>query len=223
MAQVHNVSVGYYNMQVIKGKDGAVVVDAGTPGSSVKILAELSKLGIFPQDVRLIICTHGHVDHVGGAGELRMATGAQIVLHKADAKFVREGKSAPLSPTGFFSSLFAAIIRRIKILPLEPDIIIEGEMDISSYGVEGILVPTPGHTPGSISVVLAEGVAIVGDLLAGGMLPWRRGPGLHFLLDNPAEALRSVHAILAKATGLIYAGHGGPFEPDQVRKALELQ
>ena len=60
-----------------------VVVDPG--GEAKKILARCEQLGLTP---RLIVLTHGHVDHMAGAHPLQQATGARVLIHEADREFV---------------------------------------------------------------------------------------------------------------------------------------
>ncbi|WP_301677245.1 MBL fold metallo-hydrolase [Methanoculleus methanifontis] len=77
------------------------------------------------------------------------------------------------------------------------------------FGVRGRIVPTPGHTPGSVSILIASGVAIVGDLLST-LVPGGR-PRLPFRMDDPAAARRSIQILLAFGPERVYAAHGGPW------------
>jgi glyoxylase-like metal-dependent hydrolase (beta-lactamase superfamily II) len=74
-----------------------IVVDAGTPGSAQLIYDQIASHGVNPQDIRLIVVIHGHVDHFGSAAELSRLTGAPIAGHIADFSIYRAGgASAPV-------------------------------------------------------------------------------------------------------------------------------
>lgn len=86
-------------------------------------------------------------------------------------------------------------------------------MRLDELGVAGVVLHTPGHTPGSISVVLDSGDAIVGDLLMGGylggaILPTR--PAFHYFAADLPGVMVSLDRVLAAASGRLFVGHGGP-------------
>lgn len=64
-------------------------MDTGNPGRPDRILARLAECGVAPGDMRLILLTHGHVDHFGSAAELCERTGAPVAIHALDAEAVR--------------------------------------------------------------------------------------------------------------------------------------
>lgn len=90
---------------------------------------------------------------------------------------------------------------------------------LDDYGVAGQLLHTPGHTPGSLSLLLDSGEALVGDLLMGGflgghLLPQR--PGFHYFAQELAQGLHSLDQVLAMRPKQLFVGHGGPLEAAQV-------
>jgi glyoxylase-like metal-dependent hydrolase (beta-lactamase superfamily II) len=103
----------------------------------------------------------------------------------------------------------------------EPDILIDQEMDLQSYGVDARVILTPGHTSGSISVITGEGEAIVGDIMMGGHLggvifPHR--PRYHYFADDLNTVRASIKKVMDHSPKKIYVGHGGPLEPEAVIK-----
>ncbi|KUN80959.1 hypothetical protein AQJ66_25105 [Streptomyces bungoensis] len=131
-----------------------------------------------PKDIRLIVVTHGHVDHFGSAAELTRLTGAPIAGHIADLSVYRAGGvSDPYLPIGVFGRLFVRSARvRETTEPFEPDVLVRGEAHLSDFGVEARIMPTPGHTAGSVSVLTDHGDLVAGDLVATPFLGFGKRP-----------------------------------------------
>jgi hydroxyacylglutathione hydrolase len=210
----------FTNVFLIWGRAGCVLVDTGNPGKADRILERLAKRGVAPDDVHLILLTHGHTDHFGSAAELRERTGAPVAVHALDADAVRQGIHQPdsLQPTW---RLIAPLIRfstlRNLAVPehapaLEPDIVFEGEWRLDEYDIPGRVIPTPGHTPGSVSVLLDSGEAIVGDMVLGDFLRLFRKPKLPLVAWDLEQNWESIRQLLNLSPRTVYTGHGGPFE-----------
>ena len=93
------------------------------------------------------------------------------------------------------------------------------ELSLDEYGIAGRIVYTPGHTAGSISVLLDSGEAVVGDM-AMNSLPMRLSPGLPVFAENLSQLMESWRMILKQGVATIYPSHGRPFPADVMRKAL---
>ncbi len=222
---VVQINTGTVNVFLIRGDGGAILVDAGNPGQADHILAQLAEHGVAPGDVRLILLTHGHVDHFGSAAELRERTGAPVAIHALDADAVRQGIQQPdsLQPTHWLVALgmrIPGVAGLTRAPACEPDIVFEEEWRLDEYtstplsasGVAGRVIHTPGHTPGSVSVLLDSGEALVGDLVMGrlmGLLPKPGPPIVAWDLERNRESVRRLAAL---APRIIYVGHGGPFK-----------
>jgi glyoxylase-like metal-dependent hydrolase (beta-lactamase superfamily II) len=195
--------------------DRTIVVDAGYPRMAGRIFEALERQGTQPQDVSLILLTHGHLDHLGGVTRLRERLDAPVALHRADAEIARSGHDRPLHGTDLFGRAFALFAPRTAPA-FEPDIVHDGDLDLAAFGVPGRTMATPGHTPGSVSVVLDDAV-ICGDLLAGGAL--RAGsPRLPYFADDLPTLEASVRALLegSAGAGRWHLGHRGPLDPSAV-------
>jgi glyoxylase-like metal-dependent hydrolase (beta-lactamase superfamily II) len=125
--------------------DDSILIDVGMDGSS--ILSELKK-NIKLSDLKTIILTHCHYDHSGGAGEIALATGAKIAIHKDDGILLKDS-------TATASKLFGKKAPEIK-----PDILLKGGEIFGSLEI----IHTPGHTPGGICLYDgATGILFSGD------------------------------------------------------------
>jgi glyoxylase-like metal-dependent hydrolase (beta-lactamase superfamily II) len=109
------------------------------------------------------------------------------------------------------------MMKKPVVTGLEPDILIEGEMDLARYGVNGKIIMTPGHTPGGISITLESGEILVGDLIFGGLVR-PAAPGFPYFAESVEQLLQSIQKVLGLQPSIIYAGHGGPFTAESVRR-----
>ncbi|TYC64695.1 MBL fold metallo-hydrolase [Stappia sp. BW2] len=225
--QIHAIPIlpfGMVNAFLLTSTDGAVLVDTGLPDSERKIGKGLSKAGCSLAGLKLIVVTHGHIDHAGSAARIRKLSGAPIVLHEGDLPYC-QGRAPLLRPSGPFGRLFkmTGAIER-PFAKVEPDILLSADqtLDLSAYGLTGEVLPTPGHTPGSLSVLLADGTVIAGDLAASGILlggiafkGWPKPPPFE---EDTIEVARSLKLLLSKGAKRFYLGHGGPLDARAIER-----
>jgi hydroxyacylglutathione hydrolase len=200
----------------------AVLVDAGAPGQADRILDAVRRAGVDPHDIALLIHTHGHIDHAGSAAELRRRIGMPVAVHAGDAPLLRSGSNGMVRPRNREARLVAAVMVR-PYEPVEPDLVLTEEISLRGYGVDGRVVFTPGHTPGSLSVALPSRDVIVGDLVMGGVLGgalFPRRPRIHYFVDDLAAVHASVRRVLADGSETLLVGHGGPLRADDVRERI---
>ncbi|MBC7104518.1 MAG: MBL fold metallo-hydrolase, partial [Firmicutes bacterium] len=142
--------------------------------------------------LRYIILTHGHVDHIAALGEVREATGAEVLIHAADAEMLTD-------PTRNLS-LFTG--RRLRFSPAER-LLADGDVvEVGTVCLE--VIHTPGHTPGGICLK-TDDVVITGDTLFAGSIGRSDFPG-----GNHGQLIRSIKERLLCLPGhtRVYPGHG---------------
>lgn len=153
------------------------IVDTGIASSPAEGMAPaLAALGRRIEDVRWILLTHGHIDHVGGAHTLWELTGrrAQVVIHEADAPMLRsrrahvdeylDGRGRYLAdPEG--EAKVTAAANAVISGEMEPSLLVQGGETLSLGGGVTVSVHAiPGHTPGSVAYVVdGQRSAFVGD------------------------------------------------------------
>ena len=219
------VSLGFVKAFLVRGRK-TIVVDAGMRGSGKKILAALERLGVKPRSVSLILLTHGHRDHIGGVSELAAALKCPVAIQAADADALRTGiqpATTAVGPMLGFAMAIAGEERKAKgrpsLPPFKPDVVFKRTLDLAPYGVAGTVESTPGHTPGSVTIYLGNGEAIIGDLLRGSLAA-ASTPRYPYVAEDLTEVRRSIGRLLDRKPSKIWASHGGPLTADAVREFL---
>ena len=217
--------VGNSNTYLLPAQEGYVLVDAGYPGNAAWFFTMLNYHGLRPNDIKLIVVTHAHFDHVGGLKAIQERSGAPVMVHEWEAPLLAAGKMRMPGANNFFTKMvYAAGSERVELWlrfrACQPDIIISGDRSLADFGLEAQVLHTPGHTPGSLSVVTAEGDAFVGDLTVN-YYPFGLGPYLPGGADEPENISSSWRKVLEAGAKRIHPGHGAPFDAEALRIRLE--
>ncbi|MCL4499604.1 MAG: MBL fold metallo-hydrolase [Chloroflexi bacterium] len=218
----NRIRLGYSNAYILGGEGGCVLVDAGGKNKDREIVWFLGVAGIPVDSIKLIVVTHVHEDHVGGLRGMQGLCCCPVLVHEAEADRLRSGKTSLPRGIGVMGKAISAIGNTLgiggKFAPVEPDVVVSSETLIGEYGVAARVIPTPGHTDGSLSVLLPGGDAVVGDLVAN-IFPYLKAPGLPPFVDDMESLLRSWKLLLDEGAKTISPGHGVTFSADQLWKA----
>ena len=161
------------------------------PGDEAReILKSVEDLGL---DIKVIVLTHGHLDHIGALKEVAEATGAEVAIHRSDAE--------PLQ--GQYHSL-GAMFGLAYPVPSPPERLLEEGDTLDIGELRFSVLYTPGHTPGGICL-LGEGVVFTGDTLFNSGIGRTDLPG-----GSYTELMNSIHDKLLALTDdtVVYPGHG---------------
>lgn len=217
------IPLGFDTCYVLRAT-GVIAIDAGAPGKGRQFARGLAHAGIQPSDVRMIVLTHGHWDHVGSAGEIKALTGGTLAMHQADRACVEQSLT-PLPPgVTTWGKVFIAIHRLflpvIKIPAASVDLVLGDEaFSLQQYGIPGRILHTPGHSSGSVSVLLDSGEAFVGDL-AMNKFPLRLSPGLPIFAEDSNAVIESWRLLLKAGARTVFPAHGKPFPAEVMRRAI---
>lgn len=220
---IYSKRVGINRCYVIKA-DGCIMVDTGPPQSGRAIENWLVTIDINLQEIQLIVLTHGHADHVGSALRIKNFTKARIALHENDKYMFENG--LVVWPSG--ASPWGHIVRNL-LKPLKPifdfsssnvDVVIKDDgLSLEGYGIPGKIIHTPGHTLGSVSVLLDTGEAFVGCMTHNNP-PFRLRPGLPIFAEDLSKLKHSWKLLLKEGAKTIYPAHGKSFPVEEILKVL---
>jgi hydroxyacylglutathione hydrolase len=207
------LGMGAVNCYLLRAGDGHVLIDTGAPNARDILKSELEGFGCRPGELNLIVLTHGDFDHIGNAACLRAAFGSRIAMHGDDAcvaeagdMFVNRKKSNIV-----LRALIPRLIGFDKSRRFTPDVLLKDGSTLSEYSLEARAIWIPGHSPGSIGILTADGCLFCGDLFDN-----TKEPALNSLIDDHATAIRSAATLRALEIGMVYPGHGKPFSMDQL-------
>lgn len=208
---------------------GATLIDTGVPGSEAAIGEHLARLGLGWKAIRRIIITHQDIDHIGGANAAVMASNAEVLAHADDIPYIQGDRRLLKADP-------ARIEERLQALPLEqrervrqffanpPRVRVDRALadgEKLPYGGGMVVIHTPGHTPGHISIFLSpDRILISGDALRAedGVL---QGPSPSATADFPL-ATASLRKLLTYPIDRVLCYHGGLTKPGAFRRLREL-
>lgn len=194
------------------------LVDAASEDDLPALEGALAERGLRPEDLRLAVITHAHADHVGMAKALQ-ARGVPVWVGAGDVAQARRGHNDALKATSLTASMLDVVLPS-TFPPVTPDRTIDGPVELSTYGVEGFVAPMPGHTPGSLVVVLDDDKAFVGDQMLGGILGGAMcsdEPGEHYFQADFDGNRANIRRLTNMGIQTFFLGHGGPVTLDAVR------
>ena len=215
------IPVGPVNTFLLESSEGCTLIDTGFPGSADKILQGIGALGKQPKDIRHIVLTHAHPDHIGSFAAIKKATGADAYMHPVDAPIAASGsgfrpmKAAPGLRTGILFRLFVRPVPSVEAASIEHRVEGGEQLPIAS-GLTAIHVP--GHCAGQLAFLWPQhgGVLFAADTCSNMMgLGWSLG------YEDFKEGKRSLKKLTALDFQVACFGHGNAILHDAVGKFKE--
>jgi len=150
------VNVGYRstNFWVVSAGTSRLLVDLGWPGTMGQLLANLTRAGVPLRELRYGLATHYHIDHAGLAQELKQA-GVPLLVLESQVEAIPLMKQWTKPQDHYVD------------IAMDDNVVIpftESRRRLEAIGIAGEIVPTPGHSGDSVSLVLDDGSAFTGDL-----------------------------------------------------------
>lgn len=194
------------NCYLVSQEDSSILIDTGLKGNEKKIVEACQG-----KDVKLIVLTHGHIDHIQNAVYLAKQLKVPIAMHKDDVILIQNNLCREMKSKGFLGNIvrFFSVMsaKYTEIQSFIPDVILKEGDKLLEYGIDGEIIELPGHTEGSIGIMLGDQDLLVGDALMNMF-----GPGVSLLYEDREEMLRSAKKIADIGKLKIYFGHGTAVE-----------
>ena len=210
---VHVVPMGFANAFLIDGDDGLTLIDAGYPRKEAAVFAAIRSLGRSPDELKHLILTHAHPDHIGSAAAIVRETHARTYMHPLDIVIAESG--GPFRPMTPAPGLLAPLLSKLFFDPnqrMEPVAINQpltaGEVLPIAGGIE--VIHAPGHCAGQVALLWRPERMLFAADVCTNIMGLGDPVGFESLKEGRASQ-RKLASLLFDAAGF---GHGKPIARD---------
>jgi glyoxylase-like metal-dependent hydrolase (beta-lactamase superfamily II) len=222
---VHGVEDAYVNWYLLEEDSEVTIVDTGHPRSWRLLPAALRRIGRAPSDVKAVLLTHGHFDHMGFARRAHHELSAPVYVHAEDAgvakhpwRYEHERARTP------YLLRYPGFRRALAAMSAAGALWVRGTDEVTTFTATTALevpgrpvpVPTPGHTYGHCAFHLPDrGTLLAGDAVVT-FNPYTGSSGPQIVsaaaTADSAASLDSLSAIAATGAQTVLTGHGKPWQ-----------
>ena len=185
---------------LVNCKSKLALIDAGVSADINKICRNIKTAGLNPENISTLFITHSHIDHVGGAASFREKYGCKTVAHELDSQAL-EKADPKLTGAVWYSQI---------LIPCKVDVKLSGpEGDFPVGDKTFRWLHTPGHTPGSISILLNT---------SGGNILFAQdvhGPFMSQFGSNISDWAKSMKKLVSLDFDVLAEGHFGIYKPKE--------
>lgn len=216
---ITRVLSGRSNVFLLTNGGVNILIDTSPGFLWTKLHRRLKHLNV--KYIDYLVLTHVHFDHANNAQNIKNEYTAKVIVHEAEAKYLAEGQ--PLLTKG--SNLFTRFLLNtlsgisatiIKCNPCAYDIAVGERFEFDSFGINAYIIHTPGHSQGSVSLIVDDEIAITGDTLFG-IFPWSVFPPF---LQDVSKLLVSWRKLLDTGCSLFLPSHGYGVSRNLLEKEL---
>jgi hydroxyacylglutathione hydrolase len=205
---------------LVSNGTSVILVDTGVSRNWRKLRKDLENLGVTHID--LLILTHTHFDHAGNAVRIKEKFGARVAVHSLESAFLEKGFTPLPHGTNLFSDTLVQwadkhLPGQFRYRSCKADILLESRKELNELGFNAYILHTPGHTSGSVSLILDDEIAIVGDCMFG---IFRESIFPPFANDVP-QMIKSWERLLDTGCSLFMPAHGSPDKRELVKREFE--
>ena len=209
---VHVVPMGFANAFLVGCDDGLALIDAGFPHKETTVLGAIRALGRSLGQLKHLIFTHGHPDHIGSAAAIVRETGAKTYMHPLDIPMAESGGAfRPMRPApgliGLLCPVFFHPEERVEPVAIDQPLT-PGEILPLAGGFE--LIHTPGHCAGHVALLWRPGRMLFAGDACTNLIGLGDPVGFENLEDGRASQ-RKLASLSFDAAGF---GHGKPIARD---------
>ncbi len=222
--KITSIKLGASMCYYLPSSNGGILIDAGHHHKHNQLRSVLLAHEYDMRDIRYIILTHTHHDHVGSLAEIKKISGARVFVHREEADFLKNGRTPLPKGTLLWTKTMVHLgkIFRVGSYPaVTPDFSITDQLELSEFDFSLTILSTPGHTSGSMTIIVDDKYAFVGD----NMFNIRHDTVYPPFANDEAALLSSWNRLLETPCELFFPGHGGPIGRAKLeqsyRKALD--
>ncbi len=220
---IHRVLWGRCNCYLVSKENRFLLIDTGREKSWKCLEGNLGKLGVKEDLPVSLILTHCHFDHAENAAKFKKAYKASVIVHKSEGDYLKNGENPRIGGTVFLTKILSRILYKTKLIerlgyePTDYDFSVDGEFGLEPFGFPGYILHTPGHTPGSISVIIDDEIAIVGDAMFGVFA----GSVFPPFADDVGMMVESWKKLLDTGCGIYLPAHGSERRKDILKRQYD--
>lgn len=161
---------GRSNVFLVSKENKQILVDSSVQRNFKRIYKRLKKMGISKIDY--LILTHSHFDHASNAGRIQTQYSAKVIIHQTEANFLSAGENPIPVGTNIITSIILRLMGNFFLLkfryePCVADILVNSAFQFQNFDSNISLIHTPGHTMGSMCLIIDDEIAIAGDTIFG--------------------------------------------------------
>jgi len=215
---IYQILKGRSNSFLINQEDNYILIDTGRQNSWKKISDKIDA-HLNENKLLYLILTHTHFDHAENANRLKKEYNCKIIIHKDELENLKHGTNILPQGINFFTRIEVNLLGKMlqshyDYETADPDIVVQESYDLSDSGFNAYIIHTPGHSPGSMSIIVDNKIALVGDTMYGA-LPNSAFPPF---ADDSQEMIESWKKLLETDCKLFIPGHGKPISRELLEK-----
>ncbi|NMC38249.1 MAG: MBL fold metallo-hydrolase [Bacteroidales bacterium] len=215
--EIIKILSGRSNVFLLRNRQSTVLIDTSAGFMWKALQKNLDRLGI--DRIDLLILTHSHFDHAANAHKIKEKYNTKVIIHDSEADYLLTGNNILPVGTNPLTKIIVRLFARqfisfAQYQPCKADIAAESNYDLSGYGFNAYLMHTPGHTKGSLSLIVDNEIAIVGDTMFG-IFPWTIFPPL---ASDTEQLVKSWEKLLNTKCKVFLPSHGSANKRSLVEK-----
>lgn len=220
--KIFQILGGRCNSFLLSNGDRYILIDTGRENKWNKLKKRLDKIQLNENYLSALILTHTHFDHAENAYRIKENYKTNLIVHKSEADFISSGNNPVIRGTNLITEFITRVIgtrilQFVKYKPVDYDIVVEDKYDLSELGFNAYIIHTPGHSIGSISIIIDNEIAIVGDAMFGIF----RNSVFPPYAEQPEIMIRSWKKLLDTGCSLFIPAHGTANSKELLQKEYE--
>lgn len=205
---IYQVLSGRSNVFLISKGEKCILIDTSVKNRWNLLHNRIDKLCVSGIKLTALILTHAHFDHASNAMKIKEKYNAKLVVHRNEADDLSRGATSLPKGTIFLTKWFDVFGEKaakwVKYKPVEYDVIVDERYDLKELGFDSYIMHTPGHTEGSISIIIDNEIAVVGDAMFGIF----KGSIFPPFADNTQSMIESWKKLLDTECTIFLPSHG---------------